>query len=203
MSTTACWATNKLETCGWFSAGYGSTYDLTRYWISLEGLKAIVKLDWKDPINEPNKFKTATTSKLRMKYSAYHIHIPSDRGDLACEWFEEIFPLAGFYDAEYTLYQKENRCADHYSGLTSFHKTKPEWSLLQNCEMMYEVSESSHYNREFELGRNNRHYNGFFMVEDEDYNKRKKELDEKNAAMWRWFDEENGFELQEGNNENN
>lgn len=186
MSTTACWATNKLEECCWFSGGYGSSYDLSRYWVSLEGLKALVKLDWKDPINDNIKFEQADScSRLRMLYSAYHIHIPGDNEEKAHKWFEEVFSLAGCYEEEYAAFRKERGASPYFNddGYDDFFKTKSEFACLKNCRFMSDQVEYSPFNNEYELGRRNRHFNGFWMVEDMEYDTNKQKMDADREEM--------------------
>jgi len=186
MSQTACWATNKLEECCWFSGGYGSCYDLSRYWVSLEGLKALVRMDWRDPVTEKDEFERAgANSRLRMKYSAYHIHIPGDNGEKAHQWFEEVFPLAGWYEDEYMAFRKERGMTPYFNdvGYDDFFKTTPDWEMYKNCERMADVIEYCPFNREYALGKRCRYFNGFYIVEDESYNQRSKEYFEKQEEM--------------------
>ena len=190
MSQTACWATNKLEECCWFSGGYGSTYDLSRYWVSLEGLKALVRMDWREPITEHDEFERAgTNSRLRMRFSAYHIHIPGDNGEKACQWFEEVFPLAGWYQDEYMAFRKERGMTPYFNdeGYEDFFKTTPDWEMYSNCKRMADVIDYSPFNREFAFGKRSLYFNGFFLVEDEAYLKRKEEYYKEKEEMMSSF----------------
>jgi hypothetical protein len=190
MSQTGCWATNEVTECCWFSGGYGSTYDLSLYWVSLEGLKALVSLDWRNPYNDKEGFiKAGTCSRLRMKCSAYHISIPGDNGEKAAQWFEEVFPLAGKYQDEYMSYRKENGMSPYYNddGYDGFFKTKPEFVCRQNCERMSDIVGTGGFNLSWDLGRNHRYFNGFFIVDDVEYNLRREEKNKRMEDMMKDF----------------
>jgi hypothetical protein len=190
MSQTACWATNKVEECCWFSGGYGSIYDLSMFWVSLEGLKALVKMDWRNPVTELENFRLAgTNSRLRMRFSAYHINIPGDNGEKAQQWFEEVFPLAGWYQDEYMAFRKERGMTPYFNdaGYDDFFKTKPEWEMYSNCKRMSDVIGYSPFNMEYALGKKFRYFDGFNIVEDEDYNKRREEYYKKQEEMMNDF----------------
>lgn len=112
MSTTACWATNKLDPCVWFNAGYGSYYDMigqqykNGYWLSLEGLKILLRYDFIFKPQNYGKYNEITTIeewlqlpfKKKLEYSAYHISGQPD--DILEHFLNEMVKEAGSFYKE-------------------------------------------------------------------------------------------------------
>ncbi len=93
MSKTACWGTGKLVDCAWISFGYGSIYDCSKFWISLEAAKALARFDFDGPSTNSwdgtNEELAALPARIRMDASAWSIHIPGNK-EKSVEWWVEI-----------------------------------------------------------------------------------------------------------------
>jgi hypothetical protein len=97
---TACWGTNDTFDCAWVSFGYGSRNDCSMYWIGLEALKALTRLDdiemgdvFGD--NTPEEFSKLS---LMRQYTLSSDHIEHEGGlEVALQWFSEIKDLRRYY----------------------------------------------------------------------------------------------------------
>lgn len=95
MSMSACWGSNSVETdCAWIYFGYGSCYDLHKFWVNLETAKALARRDYKQ---NGHMYEVSdedwNNASLRIKHitSAWYIEHPKGEEE-SHRWFGELLP---------------------------------------------------------------------------------------------------------------
>lgn len=144
---SACWGTNESYDCCWVGFGYGSCFDTTRYWVSIECLRAMAMIDI-DANGCTYSQQTYTEMEdrppfkelpdiVRYRHSSLRIQHPKGEEE-SLRWYLEYEKWCGYY--------KDRRPyggQDPFRELLKWLETIPEGPIIKRLYEMHELNQDN------------------------------------------------------------